>query len=58
MNAVNVADFDLLRDTQQDIRTLDWAQAANREGTVMYFGEVLSVPPVFHMDSQPNLPTS
>ena len=38
MNAVNVADFDLLRDTQQDIRTLDWAQAANREGTVMYFG--------------------
>ena len=38
MNAVTVADFDLLRDTRQDIRTLDWAQVANREGTVMYFG--------------------
>lgn len=38
MNAVSVADFDLLRDTRQDIRTLDWAQVANREGTVMYFG--------------------
>ena len=38
MNAVTVADFDLLRDTRQDIRTLEWAQAANREGMVMYFG--------------------
>jgi hypothetical protein len=38
MNAVAVADFDLLRDTLQDIRTLEWAQAANREGMVMYFG--------------------
>jgi hypothetical protein len=38
MNAVTVADFDLLRDTRQDIRTLDWAQVANREGTVLYFG--------------------
>ena len=38
MNAVNVADFDLLRDTQQDIQALAWAQPANREGMVMYFG--------------------
>ena len=38
VNAVNVADFDLLRDTRQDIRSLDWAQVANREGMVMYFG--------------------
>ena len=38
MNAVTVADFDLLRDTRQDIRTLEWAQPANREGMVMYFG--------------------
>lgn len=38
MNAVTVADFDLLRDTRQDVRTLEWAQAANREGMVMYFG--------------------
>lgn len=35
--AVNLADFDLLRDTRQDIRTLDWAQPANREAMVMYF---------------------
>ena len=38
MNAVTVADFDLLRDTRQDVRTLEWAQAANREGMVMHFG--------------------
>ena len=38
MNAVTVADFDLLRDMRHDIRTLEWAQPANREGMVMYFG--------------------
>ena len=38
MNAVNVADFDLLCDTQQDIQALAWAQPANCEGMVMYFG--------------------
>jgi len=38
VNAVAVADFDLLRDTRQDVRTLEWAQAANCEGMVMYFG--------------------
>ena len=38
MNTVTVADFDLLSDTQQDVRTLEWAQVANREGMVMYFG--------------------
>jgi len=37
MNAVNVADFDLLRDTRQNIQMLAWAQPANREGMVMYF---------------------
>ena len=35
--AVNLADFDLLRSTRQDIRKLEWAQPANREGMVMYF---------------------
>jgi hypothetical protein len=35
--AVNLADFDLLRSTRQDIRKLKWAQPANREGMVMYF---------------------
>ena len=38
MNAVTVADFDLLCDTRQDIRILEWAQPANQEGMVMYFG--------------------
>ena len=38
MNTVTVADFDLLHDTWQDIRMLDWAQVANCEGTVLYFG--------------------
>lgn len=38
MNAVTVADFDILRDTRQDVRILEWAQPANREGMVMYFG--------------------
>ena len=38
MSAVTVADFDLLCDTRQDVRTLEWAQAANHEGMVMYFG--------------------
>ena len=35
--AVNLADFDLLKSTRQDIRKLEWAQPANREGMVMYF---------------------
>jgi hypothetical protein len=35
--AVNLADFDLLRSTRQDIRKLEWAQPANREGMVIYF---------------------
>ena len=35
--AANLADFDLLRSTRQDIRELEWAQPANREGMVIYF---------------------
>ncbi|KAF8152464.1 hypothetical protein B0H34DRAFT_644319, partial [Crassisporium funariophilum] len=38
VNAVNVANFNLLCDTQQDIQLLDWAQVANCEGMVLYFG--------------------
>ena len=34
VNAVDIADFDISR---QDIRKLEWAQPANREGMVMYF---------------------
>lgn len=37
ITAVNLADFDLLKSTRQDIRKLEWAQPANREGMVMYF---------------------
>ncbi|PPQ87091.1 hypothetical protein CVT25_001363 [Psilocybe cyanescens] len=37
ITAVNLADFNLLRDTRQDIRMLEWAQPANREAMVMYF---------------------
>ena len=37
VHAVDIADFDILKDTRQDIRTLEWAQPANREGMVMYF---------------------
>lgn len=37
INAVDIADFDILKDTRQDIRMLEWAQPANREGMVMYF---------------------
>ncbi|KAJ3487859.1 hypothetical protein NLJ89_g11673 [Agrocybe chaxingu] len=38
VGAATLADFDLLRDTRQDIQALDWAQPANCEGMVMYFG--------------------
>ena len=38
MDAVTVADFNLLCDTCQDIRTSERAQPANREGMVMFFG--------------------
>ena len=37
VKAVDIADFDILKDTRQDIRTLEWAHPANREGMVMYF---------------------
>ena len=35
--AVNLADFNLLQSTRQDIRKLEWAQPVNCEGMVMYF---------------------
>ena len=37
ITAVNLSDFDLLKSTRQDIRKLEWAQPANREGMVMYY---------------------
>ncbi|KAJ6595036.1 hypothetical protein DFH09DRAFT_1259083 [Mycena vulgaris] len=38
VETVSLADFDLLRDTRMDIRRLPWAQPANREAMVLYFG--------------------
>ncbi|KAF9486113.1 hypothetical protein BDN70DRAFT_235965 [Pholiota conissans] len=38
LKAATVADFDLLRDTRSDIRTLAWAEPAHREATTLYFG--------------------
>ena len=34
---MDIADFNILKDTQQDIQMLEWARPANREGMVMYF---------------------
>ncbi|KAJ7291871.1 hypothetical protein C8J57DRAFT_1492338 [Mycena rebaudengoi] len=38
IETVALAEFDLLRDTRSDIRQLAWAQPANREASVLYFG--------------------
>lgn len=37
IDSVALADFDLLRDTTTDIRTLAWANPANRDAMVLYF---------------------
>ncbi|KAF8874764.1 hypothetical protein BD779DRAFT_1613541 [Infundibulicybe gibba] len=37
VEAITVADFDLLRNARQDIRKLKWAQLANREAMNLYF---------------------
>ncbi|KAJ6455539.1 hypothetical protein C8R47DRAFT_996729 [Mycena vitilis] len=37
-NLASLAEFDLLRDTRTDIRTLPWADPARREAMVLYFG--------------------
>ncbi|KAF7334099.1 hypothetical protein MVEN_02315700 [Mycena venus] len=38
LNTTTLAEFDLLRDTRQDIRVLPWTQPARREAMVLYFG--------------------
>ncbi|KAJ7692021.1 hypothetical protein B0H14DRAFT_3531662 [Mycena olivaceomarginata] len=35
---ISLAEFDVLRDTRQDIRLLPWAQPARREAMVLHFG--------------------
>ncbi|CDO74657.1 hypothetical protein BN946_scf184832.g1, partial [Trametes cinnabarina] len=37
MNMVSIGEFDLLRDSRQDIRSLPWAQVVNRDGMNTYF---------------------
>jgi len=38
LKAATVADFDLLRDTRTDIRSLPWTEPSRREATTFYFG--------------------
>lgn len=38
INTVTLADFDVLRDTRTDIRSLPWTQPARREATNLHFG--------------------
>jgi hypothetical protein len=38
IEAVYLAELDILRDTRQDIRTLKWAQPAHREAMNLHFG--------------------
>jgi hypothetical protein len=38
LKAATVADFDLLRDTRTDIRSLPWTEPSRREAMSYYFG--------------------
>ena len=38
LKAATIADFDLLRDTRTDIRSLLWTEPSRREATTYYFG--------------------
>ena len=38
INAVTLADFDILRDTRTDIRSLPWTHPAHREAMNLHFG--------------------
>jgi len=38
MDAVYLAELDLLRDARQDIHTLKWAQPAHRQAMGLHFG--------------------
>ncbi|KAK7052792.1 hypothetical protein R3P38DRAFT_3306380 [Favolaschia claudopus] len=38
IHTTTLAEFDILRDTRQDIRLLPWTQPARREATVLHFG--------------------
>ncbi|KAJ6614643.1 hypothetical protein B0H10DRAFT_1802889 [Mycena sp. CBHHK59/15] len=38
INATSLVDFDMLRETRQDIREQAWTQPARREAMVLYFG--------------------
>jgi hypothetical protein len=38
MNKTSLAEFDLLRDTRDDVCRQPWAQPAQREAMVLHFG--------------------
>ena len=38
LKAVTLADFDLLRDTRNDIRSLPWTEPSRREASMLHFG--------------------
>ncbi|KAJ6536527.1 hypothetical protein DFH09DRAFT_931311, partial [Mycena vulgaris] len=38
VETVSLAEFDILRDTRNDIRTLEWADPAHREAMLLHFG--------------------
>ncbi|KAJ7239447.1 hypothetical protein C8J57DRAFT_1528105 [Mycena rebaudengoi] len=38
INATSLAEFDLLRDTRNNVREQPWAQPARREAMILYFG--------------------
>lgn len=38
IQTATLAEFDLLRDTRNDIRKLPWTQPARREAALLYFG--------------------
>ncbi|KAJ7847108.1 hypothetical protein B0H14DRAFT_3867546 [Mycena olivaceomarginata] len=50
IDTVALADFDLLRDTTTDIRKLPWANPANREAMVLYFGTLRAKEEIYRLN--------
>jgi hypothetical protein len=49
IDTVALADFNLLRDTTTDIRKLPWANPANREAMVLYFGTLRAKEEIYRL---------
>ncbi|KAJ7823341.1 hypothetical protein B0H14DRAFT_3146087 [Mycena olivaceomarginata] len=50
IDTVALADFDLLRDTTTDIRKLPWANPADREAMVLYFGTLRAKEEIYRLN--------